>query len=112
MSSLEKYYNKLPLKLAESQILASLFIIVVSLVSIIFRYDELRTICVCISNYLAWAWIAFSINIFVGLITILLPIFSPNNNKSSKYFLVLQSLFFFIGIALLVMFGARLLDVL
>jgi len=110
MSYYEKYINKLPLKFAELQILVSTLIIVISLFAIIFRYEELQTICVCTSNYLAWAWITFSINIFTGLITIILSIFIANKNFT-RYFIVLQSLLFFFGIALLVMYGARLMNV-
>ncbi len=85
---------------------ASFLFVLISLVAVVFQFETLQNHCVCISNFLAWAWIAFAFTFLFGLIQPLL--------KSSVHRLIvylLQALLFFFGLSMSVLFGARLLDV-
>ena len=90
--------------------LSTVFILT-SLVAVVFQFSELRTLCVCISNWMAWGWIGFGTSILFGLAGIISSV--GNELKIiSKVLLVLQAIAFFAGIFLAVMFGSNLLDVL
>ncbi|MEA3446015.1 MAG: hypothetical protein U9R19_14945 [Bacteroidota bacterium] len=92
-------------------ILSSAFILITLFVAVL-QFEELRSICVCISNYLVWSWIAFGIAIFIGLLTRFLILSVTNNYKLCNMFLALQSISFFLGIVFAVLFGSLLLKVL
>ena len=84
----------------------SLILTLSTLVAVMFRFNVLREYCVCISNYLAWSWIAFGISLFIGLFSGLLI-----RDKYKLLCSLLQATAFYAGIVFMVLFGARLLDV-
>ena len=92
------------LVLSTIAILSTLFVVV-------FQFNELRSLCVCISNYLAWGWIGFGISIILGLAGLTSAFSSTSNNTFQKVMLILQSIAFFAGIFLIVLFGSFLLKV-
>ncbi len=109
MTSQEDLFKQLPVKLSGIQFLLSFVVIALSLLGVMLRFEELRTMCFCTLNYLAWSWIAFGINIFVALATFTIYLF--NESKIIKYLFALQSLAFFTGLFLIAIFGVKLIDV-
>ena len=109
MAFQEDYLKQLPVKLSGVQLVTAALIILISLLGVMFQFNELSTLCFCTLNYLAWSWIAFGISIFISLISLNILFF--NENKITKYLFVLQSIAFFFGIFYMVMFGAKLMDV-
>ncbi len=98
-------------KTIQLHFLLSTLIILTSLFAAIFQFEALRNICVCISNYLAWSWIAFGITILIGLIANFYLSLNETNNKFLKLFLFLQTISFYLGIIFIVLFGSFLLRV-
>jgi hypothetical protein len=94
----------------------SVLVILVTLTGVIFRFDMLRKLCVCISNLLVWSWIAFGIAAVTGIIYFNLQGIKHNNNKTLCPSLILflnlvQSLAFVTGLVFLILFGALLANV-
>ncbi len=81
-------------------------IIVLSIIASMFSFTELRSICVCISNFIVWGWISLVLSSLVGLFY---PFFSKAEHILWIY--SMQILLFFIGLVLMLIFGARVLDV-
>ncbi len=110
---MEKKYSQMKFafdSIKQQSILASAFIITTLFVAV-FQFEALRSICVCISNYLAWSWIAFGISILIGLFTRFMILSGSENPKLCRLLLALQSIVFFTGIVLVVLFGSFLLKV-
>lgn len=110
---MEKKFSqmKLAFDVIKLQTILSALFILLSLVIVVLQFQELRSICVCTSNYLAWSWIAFGIAILIGLIAQVLVLQENSSSKICKLLLALQSVAFFVGIVLAVLFGAFLLKV-
>jgi len=94
----------------------SLLIITATFIAVIFRFDMLRKLCVCISNFLAYSWLAFGIAVITGIISFNLLLFARMKNKPSPancliVLNLLQSLAFITGMVFLFFFGALLINV-
>jgi hypothetical protein len=95
--------------------LSSLLIIALTVGFSMLAFNQLRVLCVCISNWLAWAWIDFAISTIIGFGILFISIWL---NDSSKGFLLLEKILFSIelisflkGIFFLIYFGSLLLRV-
>ncbi|MCF8371585.1 MAG: hypothetical protein K9H64_08175 [Bacteroidales bacterium] len=110
---MEKKFSqmKLAFDVIKLQTILSTLFILLSLFIVVLQFQELRSLCVCISNYLAWSWIAFGIAILIGLIVQSLVLLENSSPTLCKLFLAIQSLAFYIGIVLAVLFGSFLLKV-
>lgn len=110
---MEKRFSqmKLAFDVIKLQTILSALFILVSLFIVVLQFQELRSLCVCTSNYLAWSWIAFGIAILIGLVVQTLVLLENRSSKLCKLLLVIQSLAFYIGIVLAVLFGSFLLKV-
>jgi hypothetical protein len=98
-----KQFNLLTLVAFQSILLTVAF----SMIS----FNELRLICVCISNWLAWAWIALGLTVLLGLLANPITLFFTPKAKILLFLLVLQELSLAIGLILLIIFGGLLIRV-
>ena len=96
----------------------SVGIIALTVFGVLGRFDKLREYCVCISNHMAYGWVAYGFAIIIGMIIIFLSIKSSDSSnencekkcccKSNKILLLLQIIAFLTGVVFTVLFGAAL----
>ena len=97
-------------------LLISAGIIVLSAVAVMFQFQELRQLCVCISNWLAWSWIANAAAILFSIVLMItVSVKSAENSlkptKLQNLLFSLQSLAFTTGLVFLIIFAAKLTNV-
>lgn len=92
----------------------SVFMFVASTMAMIFSYEKLAELCICIVNFLAWSWIATAISVIAGVLNIIFPDFrneGVNNDKTTRLLLMIQSLMFVAAVVLQMIFAAKITSV-
>lgn len=101
-------------KYAKLNLIVSVVLIIIIYLSVLFHFDWLSQICVCILNFLAWALTALAISMLSSIIIIFLKSIGLLKSLKKGFLfalLILQSISLLCGIILLIFFTVKLLNV-